>query len=106
MNEDSNNSNDFIVNIDVRTFTLSAQIVGNILAAKVPSNTAESLAGWFNLIGETLITYATQQQNIESNISKTEENEYKEEVEKIINSFNEELKQVKEELKDIKDKTN
>lgn len=104
MNENNINGSleDFISNIDGETFTLSAQIVGNILSIKLPSNTAESLAGWFNLIGETLITYATQEQNIQDSISK---NDYKNDLQKIIDSFNEELNIVKEELKDIKEKT-
>ena len=59
--------NDFLSNISPVSYSTSAVILANILAEGLSIDEQNTIANWFELVGQTMITNAGQQQLIQDN---------------------------------------
>lgn len=72
MNNNYFDMNEFIKNckdipcgfqgLDPQFFTIVAEIVGNVIAGKVPFNVQNALGNWFELVAQVILTHNAQQQ--------------------------------------------
>ncbi|WP_244833017.1 Ger(x)C family spore germination C-terminal domain-containing protein [Clostridium sp. BJN0001] len=72
MNNNYFDMNEFIKNckdipcgfqgLDPQFFTMVGEILGNVIAGKVPFNVQNALGNWFELVGQVILTCNSQQQ--------------------------------------------
>ncbi len=60
---------DFLYNISPISYSTSAVIIANILAEGLSIDEQNTIANWFELVGQTMITNAGQQQLIQDSKS-------------------------------------
>ncbi len=71
MQENMPPNNNFPPNIDPTTFSFTAVLVGAILVGDLDVNEQNAIGNWFELVGQYVLTNASQQQLIESRIENT-----------------------------------
>lgn len=72
MNSNYFNMNEFINNckdipggfqgVDPEFFIVVGEILGNVVAGKIPFNVQNALGNWLQLVGQSILTYNAQQQ--------------------------------------------
>ena len=63
--------------VDPKVFVVLGEVVGNVLSGGLPLNTANSISNWFNLMGQIMETYASQQQYFQSGPGRLYDKKYK-----------------------------
>ncbi len=86
----------FLSNTNPTLFSWSAVIIGTILCEELTVNEQNAIGNWLQLVGEYLLTYASQVALINANNSEVMNNNQK------IDKLEETLKRMEKELEQIK----
>lgn len=109
-----------IPNIDAKTYSLSAIIVGYLLIDNSTPAEQNALGGWFMLVGQLLSTNAAQQQLLnnrtktsnpenrhiinDDNLNKNSNNTYQSDIEEQIAMMQKVIKAIQKEICNLKEK--